>query len=115
MTTLTSDERQSVWEAKTGWAEHARAYSRGPVSWITGRRQGTDDEWPRLTVWDHARPVKHSETGEQAYLLMPYGLSEAAADQLTQWCEPRGLRWERVGGEAWWHPATVAVLVRSVA
>lgn len=114
MTTQTSDaERQLDWEARTGWLyEEGKSLDRGVVSWITGRRQSAADTWPQLTAWDHARPVEHVETGERAYLLMPYGLADSAAAQLDLWCQARGLRYEVLVGEGWWHPGTVAVLVR---
>lgn len=112
MTQSSEVEAQKAWEARTGWAEDPLGEGRHPVRWITGTRKQQPELWPVLSAWDHARPV--SRNGERAYLLQPYGLSFDADRQLDEWCAARGLRWEVLPGEGWWHPATVAVLVRSL-
>lgn len=112
MTLTARSDEQVEWEARTGWVESEKGANRHPVRWITGTRERRDDSWPMLSAWDHAFPVEHRDTGEHAYLLMPYGVMPSAAKQLTDWCEEQGVRWESMGEVGWWHPRSVAVLVR---
>jgi hypothetical protein len=112
MTQMQVSEQQA-WEERTGWVEDPSGSGRHPVRWVTGSRKQQPESWPMLSAWDHARPV--SRYGEHAYLLMPYGISEFGEQQLSEWCAEREMRWEVVDGAGWWHPATIAILVRSAA
>ena len=112
---MSRSDEQTNWEIITGWEEVEHAVKHHPVKWVTGthREWRTEEVWPTLSAWDHAFPVRNRDTGEHAYLLMPYGLSEDAARALTEWCEERDMRWEQMPAAGWWNTATVAILVCS--
>lgn len=67
----------------------------------------------QLEVVDHAVQAM-DESGHRCVVLAPYRFDADRARELSEWCSSRSLTWE-VLPVTYWHPATVAVLIRAIA
>jgi hypothetical protein len=59
---------------------------------------------------DHVYAVTRRSDGARGVLVMPYGLTDDSAAELTGWCKRHRCNWTALGN-GWHYPGTVAVVI----